>query len=62
MLVDSNTKEEREIQFEVEVGSPEFHVDDLECERALMSPCDEGPTDFQLVIEHRAVIGIDGTT
>lgn len=30
-----------------------FRVNDLAFEDALMRPCDEDPTDFQLVIEHR---------
>lgn len=39
-----------------------FRVNDLEFEDALIRPCEEDPTDFQLVVEHRAVIGVDGTT
>ncbi len=30
-----------------------LRVNDLEFEEALMRPCKEDPTDFQLVVEHR---------
>ena len=30
-----------------------FRVNDLELEEALLRPCGEDPTDFQLVVEHR---------